>query len=138
MTAFIKFNKGVMKMSLPWQFWLMLLVTGNLFVPLLYLDRIEARVVIGTLFASMALMTALTHFAGFSRILGLGHILWIPLLYFLWSRLSLNPPVDVFGFWLRLLIGVNAVSLLVDATDVVRYIAGDREETVKGLEAQRS
>ena len=134
MKAFIRFNTGMMKMPLQWRLWLVLLVTGNLFVPLLYLDRIEAQVVIVTLFASMALMTLLTHYAGFTRILGFGHILWIPLLYFLWSRLNQNPPADFYGAWLRILMGINAISLLIDASDVARYVAGDREETVKGLE----
>ncbi len=39
MRAFIKFNKGVMKMPLPWQLWLMLLVSVNLVIPFFYLDR---------------------------------------------------------------------------------------------------
>ncbi len=28
---------------------------------------------------------------------------------------------------------LNAMSLVIDVVDVIRYIAGDREETVKGL-----
>ncbi len=28
---------------------------------------------------------------------------------------------------------LNATSLVIDAVNVVRYLAGDREETVKGL-----
>ena len=133
MKAFIKFNKGMLKMPLPWQLWLMLLVTVNLVVPLFFLGRLEAQVAIAALLLSMTLMTILTHLAGFTRILGLGHILWLPLLYFLWTRLDLHPPTDFFGIWLRILIGVNTVSLLIDGTDVVRYLAGDREETIKGL-----
>ena len=133
MKAFIKFNKGMLKMPLPWQLWLMLLVAVNLVVPLFFLGRVEAQLVIGTLFVSMTLMTILTHITGFTRILGLGHILWIPLVYFLWSRLGLHPPTDAFGIWLRVLIGLNATSLLIDITDVVRFAAGDREETIKDL-----
>ncbi len=47
MRAFIKFNKGMMKMPLPWQLWLMLLVTVNLVIPLFYIDRLESQVVVG-------------------------------------------------------------------------------------------
>ena len=39
MGAFIKFNKGMMKMPVQWQLWLMLLVTVNLLVPLFFLAR---------------------------------------------------------------------------------------------------
>ena len=133
MRAFIKFNKGMMKMPIHWQLWLLLLVAVNLIIPLFFLDRLEAQVVVGVMLASLVLMTILTAFGGFTRLLGLGHILWFPLLYFLWTRLSQIPGDDLFGIWVRALMALNAVSLLLDAVDVVRYIAGERQETVKGL-----
>ena len=132
MRAFIKFNKGVMNMPIHWQLWLMLLITANLVVPLFFLNRLEAQVVVGTLLVSMMLMAVLTGIQGFTRLLGLGHIVWIPLLYFLWSRLDQIPADDFFGIWLRALMVLNAVSLVIDAVDVTRYIAGDRAETVQG------
>ncbi len=133
MRAFIKFNKGMMKMPLPWQLWLVLLLTVNLIVPFFYIDRVEAQVVLAVLVASFVLSTILTARVGFTRLLGLGHILWIPLLWFLWTRLVQNPPHDLFGIWIRTLMTLNAMSLVIDAVDVIRYIAGDRAETVKGL-----
>ena len=133
MRAFIKFNKGVMKMPLPWRLWLMLLVTANMVVPLFFIGRLEVQVVLGTFMASTILMTVLTGFSGFSRLLGLGHILWVPLIIFLWTRLDQISADDVFGVWIRILMALNALSLVIDAVDVVRYIAGDREETVPGL-----
>ena len=133
MRAFIKFNKGIMKMPVQWQLWLMLLITVNLIVPLLFLDRLEAQVVVAVLLASVMLFTILTARFGFTRILGLGHILWFPLLYFLWTRLGQSPADDVFGIWIRVLMTLNAASLVIDVVDVIRYIAGDREETVQGI-----
>ena len=133
MTAFIKFNKGLMYLPIRWQNWLLLLVTANLIVPLFYLHRLEAQVVIGTLMASMAFMTILTDLTGFTRLLGLGHIFWLPLLYFLWSRLGHIPTSDFFGIWIRAVIILNSISLIIDVSDVMRYIAGDRIETVQGL-----
>lgn len=130
MRAFIKFNRGMMMMPVRWQLWLALLVTFNLVLPLVFLSRPEAQVVVATLMASMILMTGLTAFSGFTRLLGLGHILWVPLLYFLWMRLEQNPAEDFFGLWIRVLMIVNATSLLIDTIDVGRYIAGDRSETV--------
>ncbi len=131
--AFIKFNKGMLKMPVHWQFWLLLLITANLLIPLFFLSRVEARVVVAVLAASMTLTTVLTGRYGFTRILGLGHVLWIPLLYFLWTRLDAIPANDAFGIWIRALIVLNALSLVIDAIDVARYIAGDRAETIKGL-----
>lgn len=134
MHAFIKFNKGMMNMSTPVRLWLLALVTVNLVSPLFFLERVEAQVVIAVMVASMMLLTALTSIAGFTRILGLGHILWIPMLYWLWTRLDQIPADDVFGVWIRMLMTLNAVALVIDAIDVTRYLAGEREEVVKGLD----
>jgi hypothetical protein len=133
MKAFIRFNRGMLKMPLHWQLWNMLLVTANLVAPLFFLDRFEAQVVLGTLMASVMLMTFLTGRFGFTRILGLGHILWIPMLAFLFSRLGDIPAGDAFGIWIRTLFVLNGISLVIDTTDVVRYIAGERNETISGL-----
>ena len=133
MNTFIKFNKGLLKMPFGVRLWLMLLIAINIVVPLFYFDRLEAQVILGALFASMMLMLIITARTGFTRLLGLGHILWLPLLFFLWSQLDQIPADDFFGSWVRALMVVNAVSLVIDSIDVSRYIAGDREETVKGL-----
>ncbi|MFB3076786.1 MAG: hypothetical protein ACE1Y4_02170 [Lysobacterales bacterium] len=133
MRAFIKFNKGVMKMPVQWQLWLLLLVCVNLIIPLFFIDRLEARLVAGAFLGSVFLMTILTAVSGFTRLLGLGHILWLPLLYFLWTRLDQIPGDNLFGIWVRTLMMLNAVSLAIDAADVIRYVAGDRAETVEGL-----
>ncbi len=133
MNAFIKFNRGMLKMPVLWQAWLAVLVATNLVVPMFFLQRLEAQVVLGTILASLALMTFLTGRFGFTRILGLGHILWVPMLAFLVARLGDIPDNDAFGIWIRAVIVLNSLSLVIDALDVVRYIAGDREETVPGL-----
>ena len=49
MHAFIKFNRGMMRMSTAVRAWLLVLVTANLVVPLFFLERLEAQVVVGTL-----------------------------------------------------------------------------------------
>ncbi len=133
MRAFIRFNKGLMKSPIQVQLWLMLLVAFNFVAPLFFLERLEAQVVLGALLASMMLMTVLTGLSGFTRLLGAGHIFWVPLLYFLWTRLGHIPPSDGFGIWVRVVMTLNGISLVIDAIDVVRYIAGEREETVPGL-----
>ena len=133
MRAFIKFNKGLMKSPIHVRLWLMVLVALNLVAPLFFLERLEAQLTLGALLASMMLMTVLTGLSGFTRLLGAGHIFWVPLLYFLWTRLGQIPPTDGFGIWIRVLMALNAISLVVDAIDVVRYITGEREETVPAL-----
>ena len=117
-------------MPLPWRLWMVLLVALNLALPLFFIDRLEAQVVLVAMVASMFLMTGLTAVSGFSRLLGLGHIAWIPVVVFLATRLPEVPASDLYGIWLRALVVANSVSLVLDLVDVVRYVAGDREETV--------
>ncbi len=95
MRAFIKFNKGLMNGTTHVRLWLMLLIAANLVVPLFFLGRLEAQLVVVALLASATLMTFLTGLYGFTRLLGVGHIFWIPLLFFLWTRLG-QIPVDNF------------------------------------------
>jgi len=128
MHAFLRFNSGVMKMSKPARLWLLLLVTANMVIPLFFLGRLEAQVVLAAFLASFLSMIALTAISGFTRLLGLGHVFWIPLLWFLWTRLDETPSDTFFGLWLRVLITLNALSLVIDTADVIRYITGERVE----------
>ena len=120
-------------MPIYWRPWLMLLVAANMVVPLFFINRLEAQFVLGAFAASAIVMTILTGLSGFTRLLGIGHFFWFPLLLFLWLRLSQIPADDFFGIWIRSLMAINAASLVIDVTGVVRYLRGDREDTLKGL-----
>lgn len=133
MNAFIKLNRGILNMPGWVKPWLLSLVAANLVAPLFFLQQLEAQVVLVTLLSSMALMTFLTARFGFTRILGLGHILWVPLLGFLFFQLGDIPANDAFGIWIRVLLVLNGITLVIDAADVIRYIGGEREEIVPGL-----
>ena len=133
MQGFIKFNKGVLEMSWPVKIWLLLLVAANGVAPLFFLGRVEAQVVLAAMMIGAVLMSLLTARFGFSRILGLGHILWIPLLGWMALRLGQIPADDAFDFWVRGVMLLDALSLVLDAADVIRYVAGDRKEMVEGL-----
>ncbi len=133
MHSFLRFHRGLLGMPLHWQLWLGMLIGANLIAPLFFLEQVEARVTIAALLISLALMTALTARFGFSRILGLGHVAWLPLLVFLVGRLAEVPEASAFGVWLRTVIVLDAISLVIDAVDVVRYLRGDRAETVPAL-----
>lgn len=134
MRSFLRFHQGMLRMPLHWQLWLLMLVSANLVAPLFFLRHVEAQVTIAALVVSLALMTALTARYGFSRILGLGHVAWVPLLAFLVTRVTEVPATTGFGLWLRTVIVLDAVSLVIDAVDVVRFLRGDRAETVPGLD----
>ncbi|NQV25851.1 MAG: hypothetical protein HQ518_15945 [Rhodopirellula sp.] len=130
MKAFVRFNQGILKMPFHWKVWLMCLMAANAVIPMFFIQYLEAQIVLATFMASAGIMTVLTGRFGFSRILGLGHVLWIPLLIFIATRLDDWPSDTSLGQWMRCLAVVNLLSLMIDVTDIIRYLRGDREETV--------
>ena len=133
MNAFIKFNRGLLKQSLPVQPWVLMLVTFTMAIPLFFMDRPETQVVLAGIAVSMMLMTLIASWVGFTRPLGLEHIVGSPLLYFLWISFDHIPVHDFYSICIRILIAVNATSLLLDGVDVIRSLAGERTEIVEGL-----
>jgi hypothetical protein len=111
--------------------WVTVVLMGvNMVAPLAFLGTLEAKVVLVTFMMGGMLMMVLTARFGFTRILGLGHILWIPLIVFLFTRWGLHPADTPMGIWLRAVILINGISLVMDGIDVVRYARGEREATV--------
>lgn len=81
--ALMRFTMGVLRSRPHVLVWLLLLMLANGIAPLLFLARLEAQVVLATFLLSVVLMTWLTARYGFTRILGLGHVLWVPMVIFL-------------------------------------------------------
>ena len=130
MNAFIRFNRGLFRLPIAVRLWMLLLVSANLILPVIYFQQSEARIVLLTFFAGILLMVIITGASGFTRLLGLGHIFWVPLVLFLVSRLGSIPATDAYGIWIRPVIAVNTISLVLDAIDVVRFARGERSEIV--------
>jgi hypothetical protein len=122
-----------------------LLATFNLLLPLLYIDKIEAQVTLGTGVASAIVMFLLSHFSGgYTRLLGAAHLPWIFLNYWLWQRKNVidrgvpqlqagAKPLSyeasdmwLFSWYLTILVGLNSIALVRDAWDVWRYYRGER------------
>ena len=130
MNEFIRFNRGVLRLPIYVRLWLLLLVSANFIVPIIYFQQSEARIILITFFASFLLMVLITGTSGFTRLVGLGHIFWVPLVLFLVSRLDSIPTTDAYGIWIRSVIALNTISLVLDAVDVVRFARGERSEIV--------
>ncbi len=130
MNAFIRFNRGLLRLPIGVRLWMLLLVSANLILPVIYFQQSEARIVLLTFLASFLLMVLITGTGGFTRLVGLGHIFWVPLVPFLVSRLDSIPATDAYGIWIRSVIALNTISLALDAIDVVRFARGERSEIV--------
>jgi hypothetical protein len=124
------FFRGVNAMPLGWRAWLGLLVALNFAVPLAFIARPEAQATLAAMAASMVFMLWLIRLRGYTRLIGLGHIFWVPLIVLLWTRFDEAPALDVFGLWMRAVVAVNVLSLVIDAVDVTRYVRGERASLV--------
>jgi len=127
----LQFLRGLLRQPrwvVAWVAWLMV---ANMFAPLAFLSRSEAKVVLVTFGAGAILMALITARTGFTRLLGAGHFLWFPLLVWLAVRLAGAPADTPFGIWIRVLMATNGVSLLIDVVDVSRWLRGERDETVQ-------
>ncbi len=91
------------------------------------METTEGRVVLGAFVFAIILQTAIFSAKGFVRLLGIGHIAWVPMVYWLWTRLDLAPADSLFKYWLLATIVLVSLSLLFDAIDVIRYLRGERE-----------
>ncbi len=133
--AFVRYHRGLGRMPVRWKPWLLSLLAANMIMPLFFITRLEAQVVLGTALLGGATFVALTAYTGFSRLLGLAHLWWIPMIIFLLCRIEPYPASTAYGFWLRAVILLDSGSLVLDVANVVRYLRGDRQEMVSGLSA---
>ena len=109
----------------------MLLVVVNVVISLFYLTTIEAQVVLGAALIGFVIQIAIFSTQGFVRLLGIGHILWVPMVFWLWSRLDLAAPGSLFQFWLIAVIVLDTISVIIDAADVIRYWNGERDPHIE-------
>jgi len=111
---------------LPLLAWVMVLMVMNT-LSVLFLKRVEARWVLAAWIPNGIFMSFLFTQVGYTRMLGLSHVVfWTPLLIYLWRRRAhWNVAGSLTGKWLVGLFVVNLASLVVDYLDVIRYLMGD-------------
>lgn len=129
MKAMLDFLKHLITMPIAVRVWVAVLMLVNMGA-LFFLPRVEAWVVLGALMLGGVLQALIFSRKGFVRLLGLGHLHWLPMLVWMYSRIEtirLDPAL--YG-WILLLTMVNGISLIVDIADVVRYLRGEKEPTV--------
>ena len=119
------FVRNMFKMPIVWWPWMAGLPLINL-SSIFFLPRTEAWVVLGTGLLAATIMTVLHAKLGYVRLVGVGHLVWIPMLIWLVFRLDHIPEGTLFYNWLLIVIAMDTVSLLIDIVDLVRYLLGDR------------
>lgn len=131
MTNFLKsileiFGVVYLRFRLVPRLWCVWLVAVNS-ACLLFISHIEAQVVLAVTLLSVVIQSLIYQKTGFTRVLGIVHVAWIPMFLWLASRTESISENFEMRAWLIVLFLTNLISLLVDTIDVARYIKGERQ-----------
>jgi hypothetical protein len=105
-----------------WGVWLVAVTFGCF----LFISHIEAQVVLAVTGIAVLAQTLIYQRIGFTRILGTTHILWVPMFAWMATRLDTITSDHGLASWLILLLATNSVSAIIDTTDAIRFIRGER------------
>jgi hypothetical protein len=107
-----------------WGAWLIAVNAAGLF----FIMHLEAQVALGAVGVAVLAQALIYQRTRFIRLLGVTHMIWVPMLAWMALRLPTLPEWEVaFQAWLITLIATNAVSLAIDAWDAMRFIRGERQ-----------
>ena len=123
---------GIMQMPIGWKlwvFWMMIVNTASIF----FLKHNEGRYCLALWIPNGITMTLLAEQLGYVRLLGVSHIIWwTPLIIYLFLRRKQFDLKTLSGKWAVVLLVTNSVALAFDYVDLIRYVAGDREDQRPG------
>lgn len=105
--------------------WAALLMLVNIGA-LAFIDTIYGQVALAAMIAAMIVIALVHAKLGFVRLLGIGHVFWIPMLVWLAMDLPDRAANPALFYWVIVLMAINAGSLVIDTIDVARYSAGER------------
>lgn len=105
-----------------WNVWLV----GVNLLCLYFIAYVEAQVVLGTTLAAVILQAVIYQRSGFTRVLGIAHMLWLPMFAWMATRADDIVVHTDLQSWIIVLAITNAVSFVVDITDVTRFAMGER------------
>lgn len=109
---------------LAWIGWMMMVNTASIG----FLKNTEARFILGVWIPNGIGMTILAEVTGFTRLLGLSHVMWwTPLVIYLFLKRKDFDLSTIYGKWLVVVLTTNCLSLVVDYLDVIRWLLGERD-----------
>lgn len=107
-----------------WGAWLIAVNAAGL----LFVTHLEAQVTLGAVAVAVLAQALIYQRQRFIRLLGVAHVLWVPMLAWMALRLDTLPAGErAFHMWLITLIATNAISLVIDAWDATRFVRGERQ-----------
>ena len=106
-----------------WNVWLV----GVNLLCLYFIVHLEAQVVLVTTLIAVTVQAVIYGKIGFTRILGIAHLMWIPMFAWMATRANEIAAHADLQSWIIVLTITNVVSFVVDMTDATRFAKGERE-----------
>ena len=106
--------------------WAILLIVVNL-SSVFFLDTLYGQVAFAVMWVGVVIMVWIYSKLGFVRLLGIGHVFWIPILVCFAMKLPIVSEQGWLSVWLVSLMIGNGISLLIDGIDVGRFVLGERK-----------
>ena len=118
--------QGMWAMPIGWKLWLAWMMSINAAAAIAFSKHREAKLILAAFIGGGIIMSAIASSLGFVRLLGLGHVLWIPLMPYLVTRVRAGNAQGPYLFFLKAVLVTNCLSLILDFADVTRYLLGER------------
>ena len=115
-------TKEINGMKFPWNVWTNFLLLVNLVGGLIFITTKEGQFAILSIISAFIIMLAIYSKKGFVKLLGLGHIAWVPLIVLFILTLMEGNAHGIFKAWLIAIIVLNGFSLILDTADVLKYL----------------
>lgn len=114
----LHFFKDLLKQPVYEVIWVIYMMAINLFA-IHFWDELLAKIIVIVFMVSSMLMMGFYSKFGFTKILGLGHILWLPLAVYI--AVLLPGAESLFFIYLMVLLATISISLVIDIYDVWSY-----------------
>ena len=119
-------NEHMMAQPLWVVIWLLIMGALHIAAVPLAIKDWRPRIMVIVMIVNLIFMSALFTQYGYTRILGLAHVIfWTPLLAYLWKSRNAHPERIWTVRFVRLAMVIIFISLLFDYADVIRYVLGD-------------
>ncbi len=105
-----------------WNVWLV----GVNVCCLYFIQHLEAQVVLATTLIAVVVQGVIYNRIGFTRVLGITHVMWVPMFAWMATRLDTITTQPDLANWLAVLLATNLGSMIIDALDVHRFFRGER------------
>lgn len=105
-----------------WNVWLV----GVNLMCLYFIGHIEAQVVLAVTLISVVVQALIYGRIGFTRVLGVAHLMWLPMFAWMATRASDIAAHSDLQTWITVLAVTNAASFAIDFSDVARFVKGER------------